>query len=209
MNFEPIVFLAMNSIKTCCNVISKRCYATMRSPFQVLSVKESATSSEIKQKYKELAKQLHPDKQHTGDLAKFQELVQAYELLMDPNKKAYYLRTGQSWDAARRSPPPGNRPPSYTNAYWAEPNNAGTTRYASNTTFMSLLAGVILTIATFNMFYFHTSHSAYLSAADQHHKKSSQDLRKARTEAQLFGNDRAVKRVIDNRMKSFRKEDDE
>lgn len=205
----------MQRFKSCHHVFPKRYYAavvkrnSMRSPFEILSIKESASSAEIKQKYKQLAKQLHPDKKDTGDLAKFQELVQAYELLMDPNKKAYYLRTGQSWDAVVKgsTPPPGNRPPSYTNAYWAEPQPTATYRYASNTTFMSVLSGVILAIATFNLFYFHSSHTAFLSAADQHHLKSSEDLRKARTEAQLFGNDRGIKRVIDNRMKLFRKEE--
>lgn len=74
---------------------------------------------------------------------------------------------------------------------------------------MSLLAGVVVVIATANFFYFQSSHASMLSAADQHHFKSSQDLKRARTEARLFGNDRGVKRVIDNRMKQFRNKEDQ
>jgi hypothetical protein len=74
---------------------------------------------------------------------------------------------------------------------------------------MTLLAGVIITIATFNLFYFHSSHTTFLNAADQHHLKSSDDLKRARAEARLFGNDRGIKRVIDNRMEMFRKDKEE
>ncbi|CAO3622668.1 unnamed protein product [Mucor hiemalis] len=193
---------------------SKRLYSSFiahkRSPFEILNLSTSASSQDIKKRYKELAKNLHPDKKDTGDLAKFQELVKAYELLIDPNKRSYYLKSGYGWNNetfARDAtyPPPGHRPASYTNAYWA--NNVEIhENYLKNTTFLSVLAAVVLAIATANFFYFQSSHAALLSAADQHHMKSSEDLKRARTEAKLFGNDRGVKRVIDNRMKEFRSE---
>ncbi|KAL9553765.1 hypothetical protein PS6_003780 [Mucor atramentarius] len=190
----------MNTLlKGCRPVYAKRFYASakkIKSPFEVLSLNETASTAEIKQKYKELAKQLHPDKKSTGDLAKFQEL------------SGYGWGTNASQD---RYPPPGYRPASYTNAHWAEPppSNANTTVYTNNATFMSLLAGVVVVVATANFFYFQSSHASMLSVADQHHFKSSQDLKKARTEAKLFGNDRGVKRVIDNRMKQFRNKQDQ
>jgi len=43
-----------------------------------------------------------------------------------------------------------------------------------------------------------------LNAADKHHARSSQDLERARTEAQLFGRQRAMEKMIDNRMKYWR-----
>ncbi|KAI8646552.1 DnaJ domain-containing protein [Parasitella parasitica] len=201
--------------KSCRPICSKRFYASgkkARSPFEVLSLNESASTADIKQKYKELAKQLHPDKKPTGDLAKFQELVQAYELLVDPNRRQYYIKSGYGWGASAsqgRYPPPGYRPASYTNAHWAEPPSSSSTLYTKNTTFISVLAGIIVTIATANFFYFQNSHATILSAANQHHYKSSQDLKKARTEAKLFGNDRGVKRVIDSRMKQFRNKENQ
>ncbi|OBZ89824.1 Chaperone protein DnaJ [Choanephora cucurbitarum] len=200
------------SFRNPCRHIRIRHYSTIRqkTPFEVLSLKQSATTAEIKSRYKELAKELHPDKKSTGDLAKFQELVQAYELLADPAKRSYYLRSGYGWtrDVNVSSPPPGQRPPSYTNAHWADeyPPVHGT-RYTNNATFMSLLAGVVLMITTANIFYFQSSHGALLSAADRHHFKSSHDLKRAREEARLFGNDRGVKRVIESRMRLFREKE--
>ncbi|KAI9486589.1 MAG: DnaJ domain-containing protein [Benjaminiella poitrasii] len=170
-----------------------------RNPYEVLRLTESATQTEIKKRYKELAKELHPDKKTTGNLAKFQELVQAYEFLTaSPHKRHYYHNN---------APPPGNRPPSYTNAYWYEPPLT-TTKYTTNTTFLSILAGIVIAIGTLNLFYFQSSHGAFIDAANQHHRKSSEDLKRARTEAKLFGNDRGVKRVIETRMNLFRNKKD-
>jgi curved DNA-binding protein CbpA len=190
----------------------KRFFATAKNPktpFEILSLTEKATTAEIKQRYKELAKTLHPDKKSTGNLAQFQELVQAYELLVDPHKRTYYIKSGYGWGANQgrdtsRYPPPGHRPASYTNAPWAETNN----NFTSNTTFMSILAGVVVAIGTVNLVYFQSSNTL-LNAANQHHLKTSDDLKRARTEAQLFGNDRGINRVIENRMKQFRDDDDE
>jgi curved DNA-binding protein CbpA len=201
-----------------CHYITTRLYATVKqkTPFEVLSLNTNASTSEIKARYKELAKNLHPDKKPSGDLAKFQELVQAYELLVDPNKRSYYLKSGYGWSTSQAArdttstyPPPGHRPSSYTNAYWTSENGATTTadfheRFVKNSTFLSLLAGFVVAIGTVNLIYFQSSHGSVLSAADQHHLKSSDDLKRARTEAKLFGNDRGVKRVIDSRMKEFR-----
>ncbi|KAI8375852.1 DnaJ domain-containing protein [Blakeslea trispora] len=167
----------MSFIKNACTFKSIRFYSTLRkkTPFEVLSLNQSATTAEIKTRYRQLAKELHPDKKSTGDLAKFQELVQAYELLADPARRSYYLRSGQGWNTP--PPPPGQRPPSYTNAHWAEDPSyyptAHGTRYTNNATFMSLLAGVVLMITTANLFYFQSSHGALLSAADRHHFKKS------------------------------------
>lgn len=212
----------MHKMLSNCKLQGVRLYSSVvrRSPFEILNLKPNATTQEIKKRYKELAKHLHPDKKETGDLAKFQELVKAYELLIDPSKRSYYLKSGYGWHNettfARDAtyPPPGHRPASYTNAYWAQDSSYNNNveiheNYLKNTTFISVLAAVVVAIGTANFFYFQSSHAALLSAADQHHMKSSDDLKRARTEAKLFGNDRAVKRVIDSRMKEFRREEEE
>lgn len=49
----------------------------MNNPYLILGVPPSATSEEVKQRYYELAKTLHPDK--GGDPVKFKEVVLAYE----------------------------------------------------------------------------------------------------------------------------------
>lgn len=200
----------------CCRSLSQQRFFAIsapknaKTPFEVLSLTEKATTAEIKQRYKELAKTLHPDKMSTGSVAEFQELVRAYELLVDPNKRTYYIKSGYGWGESQgrdvsRYPPPGHRPASYTNAPWAESSN---TNYTTNSTFMSILVGIVVAIGTVNLVYFQSSNTM-LNAANQHHLKTSDDLKRARMEAQLFGNDRGVNRVIENRMKQFRDKDDQ
>ncbi|KAI8887363.1 hypothetical protein K501DRAFT_283339 [Backusella circina FSU 941] len=146
-----------------------------------------------------MAKTLHPDNPNGGDREKFQELVRAYELLVNPHHKAAFIKTGYGWGSGdTSSPPPGQRPPSYTNAPWAGPV------YTTNTTFISLLAGLVVLVGSLNLFYFQSSHSTLLSAADRHHAQTRHDLQRARTEAKLFGNQRGVERVLNHRMRDLR-----
>lgn len=56
--------------------------------YDILEVSEFATTSEIKKSYRKLAQILHPDK--GGDVAKFQELQEAYSTLTDPYKRSQY-----------------------------------------------------------------------------------------------------------------------
>jgi curved DNA-binding protein len=60
----------------------------MKNYYDILGVKSSATPDEIKRAYRKLASQHHPDK--GGDVAKFQEIEQAYRTLSDPNSRAQY-----------------------------------------------------------------------------------------------------------------------
>jgi curved DNA-binding protein CbpA len=192
--------------------VCKRGYATAKSPFEALNLPPNSSPSAIKKRYYELAKTLHPDTS-TGDIEKFHEISQAYEILSHPSMRALYLRTGAGWKTpAPTSPTPGNRPPSYTNAYWyQDPSYTGgpwsshdNTRFTSNTTFMSAVASIVVIMGIINVISFSTQHSAMLSAADRHHARSSQDLERARTEAQLFGRQKAMEKILDNRMKYWR-----
>ena len=64
----------------------KRCY------YKILNVEEKATDNEIKKAFRKLAIKLHPDKNTDDPMAKekFQELNEAYEVLKDPNERAWY-----------------------------------------------------------------------------------------------------------------------
>jgi molecular chaperone DnaJ len=56
--------------------------------YQTLGVGRNASESEIKQAYRRLASQHHPDK--GGDTRKFQEIEEAYRVLSDPEAKGQY-----------------------------------------------------------------------------------------------------------------------
>lgn len=66
----------------------------MRDPYQVLGVSKTASAEEIKKKYRQLAKKLHPDLNpgNAEAAAKFKDISAAYDLLSDPQKRARYDR---------------------------------------------------------------------------------------------------------------------
>ena len=65
--------------------------------YGLLNIKSSATLAEIRQAYRKLAHQYHPDKNQDNPYAaaQFSEIKEAYEVLSNPAKKEYYLQ--QRW----------------------------------------------------------------------------------------------------------------
>ncbi len=64
--------------------------------YELLGVHRNAGDAELKRVYRRLAHQYHPDK-NPGDKAseeKFKEINEAYEVLSDPQKRAYYDQYG-------------------------------------------------------------------------------------------------------------------
>ncbi|MCC6446191.1 MAG: molecular chaperone DnaJ [Armatimonadetes bacterium] len=70
--------------------------------YKVLGVSREATEKEIKQAYRRLARQYHPDV-NPGDKKaedKFKEISEAYEVLSDPDKRKKYDQFGEYWKQA-------------------------------------------------------------------------------------------------------------
>ena len=69
-----------------------------RDYYDVLGVGRSATGEEVKRAYRKLAVKFHPDKNPDDPHAeeKFKELGEAYDVLMDPEKRAAYDRFGHA-----------------------------------------------------------------------------------------------------------------
>src|SRR2546430_3746122 len=72
--------------------------AKKRDYYEVLGIARNAAEEEIKRAYRKLAVKFHPDKNPDDPHAeeKFKELGEAYDVLMDPNKRAAYDRFGHA-----------------------------------------------------------------------------------------------------------------
>ncbi|HAM15953.1 MAG TPA: molecular chaperone DnaJ [Eggerthellaceae bacterium] len=76
-----------------------------RDLYEVLGVSRDATDDEIKKAFRKQARKLHPDVNKSPNAEEeFKELNEAYDVLSDPNKRAYYDRTGTTPGAAGGNP---------------------------------------------------------------------------------------------------------
>lgn len=82
---------------------------TKRDYYEVLGVSRATASEEIKKAYRKLAVKHHPDKNPDDPHAeeRFKELGEAYDVLMDDNKRAAYDRYGHSAFAHGTGPSAG------------------------------------------------------------------------------------------------------
>src|SRR3546814_17380195 len=66
----------------------------MADPYTMLGVARNASEADIKKAYRNLAKELHPDRNTDNPKAaeKFAQVTHAYDLLMDKDKRAQFAR---------------------------------------------------------------------------------------------------------------------
>src|ERR1051326_6203582 len=86
-----------------------------RDYYEVLGVPRTASEKDIKNAYRKLARQFHPDLQ-TSDAKKktseekFKEINEANDVLSDPEKRKKYDQRGAQWkDGMDFTPPPGRQ----------------------------------------------------------------------------------------------------
>src|SRR3989442_5231219 len=85
-----------------------------RDYYEVLGVPRDATAKAIRDAYRKLARQYHPDLQDTPAKKKvaeekFKEINEAHEVLGDPEKRKKYNQLGSRWkDGMDFTPPPGS-----------------------------------------------------------------------------------------------------
>ena len=66
----------------------------MPNPYQALDLDRSAPPEAIRAAYRKKAREHHPDK--GGNVAEFQAIQVAYDVLSDPERKARYDQTGET-----------------------------------------------------------------------------------------------------------------
>ena len=95
-----------------------------RDYYAILGVSKTASPDEIKQVYRKLARQYHPDL-NPGDQsaeARFKDINEAYEVLSDSDKRQKYDQFGQYWKQAG-SGAPGGAPGDFGNFDFSQYGN--------------------------------------------------------------------------------------
>jgi molecular chaperone DnaJ len=70
--------------------------------YATLGVSRAATAEEIKRAFRQLAREHHPDvNQDPRAAERFKEINEAYQVLSDPERRAFYDRTGRAGPTAR------------------------------------------------------------------------------------------------------------
>lgn len=78
--------------------------------YKILGVDRKASEEDIRKAYRKLAKQYHPDYNPNNKQAeeRFKEINEAYEVLSDAKKRAYYDRVGSDYSQWQRRGAPGD-----------------------------------------------------------------------------------------------------
>jgi curved DNA-binding protein len=111
--------------------------------YGILGVSKTATSEEIKQAFRKLARKYHPDV-NPGNKeaeAKFKEVNEAYEVLSDPDKKKKYDQFGQYWKQAGQGFPGGGQGGYGNSGFGVDMGGFDFSQYASFQDFINELLG--------------------------------------------------------------------
>ena len=108
----------------------------------ILGVPPTATARDILHAYREVAKLYHPDRVGPQGTATFQDIVEAYEVLSDPERRRHYTDSlSQFVDVTTATPPvpPWKRTPRTADprpAQLSPVQSAGTSRARAHVAFL-------------------------------------------------------------------------
>jgi curved DNA-binding protein len=89
--------------------------------YEVLGVSHDADQDAIRQAYRKLARQYHPDLNSDEDAEeRFKELGEAYEVLSDPEKRERYDRLGADWRETEQEAPNESFAEFFTDQGWGD-----------------------------------------------------------------------------------------
>ncbi|MDZ7969564.1 MAG: DnaJ C-terminal domain-containing protein [Nostoc sp. DedSLP03] len=93
--------------------------------YAILGVSKTASSEEIKQAFRKLARKYHPDVNPNNKQAeaRFKEVSEAYEVISDPDKRKKYDQFGQYWKQAGEGFPSGGVAPDMGNFDFSQYGN--------------------------------------------------------------------------------------
>jgi len=70
--------------------------------YEILEISPNANSGTIERMFRYFAQRYHPDNQETGDRSRFDAIMEAYDALCDPGKRAQYDVKHKNHSAFRR-----------------------------------------------------------------------------------------------------------
>ena len=84
-------------MRSCISNLAVKCMAEKRDYYEVLGVSKNASKEEIKDAYRKLAMQFHPDRNKAPEAEeKFKEISEAYAVLSDDQKRQQYDTLGHA-----------------------------------------------------------------------------------------------------------------
>lgn len=111
--------------------------------YTILGVKKTASTDEIKKKFRQLALRYHPDRNLGNKTVetKFKEISEAYDVLSDKDKRSKYDRFGQYWQQSSTTAYTRRRTSSSASNPKVESNNPDFSQYGNFEEFINELLG--------------------------------------------------------------------
>ncbi|MBL9155346.1 MAG: J domain-containing protein [Verrucomicrobiales bacterium] len=116
-----------------------------RDYYEILEVERDASTDQIRKAYRKLARKYHPDVAEDKETAeeRFREISEAYEVLIDGEKRQTYDALGPGWEhGSDFEPPPGGPESPFTPEFGEAAEEAGRYHFDGSTGFSEFFESV-------------------------------------------------------------------